>query len=107
MDLAGKVATAVEPAGKAATAIDPAVEAIKKGWADGAVPAGQGHAPNSTRRRAMSDDAGEGRSEKKRRGALLGAGTGREEVAGARERGRTAAGHKCAERGAAAPVMPC
>jgi hypothetical protein len=55
---------------------------------------------------AMSDDADEGRSEKKRRGALLGAGTGRE-VAGARERGRTAAGHKRAGRGAAAPVASC
>jgi hypothetical protein len=54
----------------------------------------------------MSDDADEGRSEKKRRGALLGAGTGRE-VAGARERGRTAAGHKRAGRGAAAPVASC
>lgn len=58
---------------------------------------------------AMSDDADEGRSEKKRSGALLGAGTGtgREEVAGARERGRTAAGHKRAGRGAAAPVASC
>jgi hypothetical protein len=47
--LAGKVATAVESAGKAAIAMDPAMEATK-GWANRAVPAGQGHAPNSTRR---------------------------------------------------------